>query len=1168
MRFDKSLGLVVSTTDLLKFLNCEALSLLDLYRAEGLITPTIGDGSLSLAAAKGLEGEAEALDSLSSLYGEPVRIDGRDEPAFRATLRAMESGAPLIYQGLLLSRSGAVLYESRPDFLVRVDHPSRLGGFSYEPLDSKLARAVKLDGLIQVVDYADALEQVQGVLPRKVHLYLAGSDLVSLATDAYVEEVRLHKRRYLAHLGQARGSADPGQLPAVVDPRPNSYCEVCQWRLNCESFWEESDSLFRVAGITGNQVSRLGEAGITTLSALAGIDARNVGIRIAPDVLANLAAQAGAQLRSRQAGGAKPYFEFRHDAHLRVLEGRGLGLLPRPSAGDIFFDIEGDPFYRPDGLEYLFGVAYLEGGCGKFRAFWGTDPSKEKEAFGSLVDFIIGRWRRHPGMHVYHYADYERNALAKLASRCNFKIHEVDEILRNGLLVDLLPIVRSSLVIGAESYSLKKIEKLYLSAARGEAVTTAMGSVEAFEEWLAGGDDSILSEIERYNEADVRSTAELRDFLLDQRDRLCREQGYFPYPNEGVSPTPDGGDKSARVLELERTEELLGARAEKSCSAAERAAIELCSDLVGFHSREEKPAWWRYFYLISPERTVQDYYDDSESFGDLSLLSSRSDTKGNPVFVFSFDPLQPIKLKKGDSLLDPQLLMETHQGFRDGAKFGSVASIDLSSGTLEARVHHSYPAALVPKNLIHFELIGTSTITDAITRFSQMLAGSTDAASLNDCGVEILFRARPKFISGERRFDGLDPFREALSPGLREDDPGGLAAMAAAALDRSYLVIQGPPGSGKTYQSARIISELVLSGQKVFVTANSHSAIDNLLAEIVSQTGQPSLLWRVSSNGARRADGVNSLKPGDIGGLAHAEGGLVCGGTVWNAVREELHKTFDYGFIDEAGQYSLANAIAFSSACRNLVLSGDPQQLPQPVIGSHPAAASKSVLGHLVGERDVVESDRGIFLPRTYRMHPAITEVVSAVSYDSRLLAMDDLARMELCDPGPFPKHGLAFVPVAHRDNVFRSLEEVHAAKRIVNFLLEREWIDKRGQRNRITPDQVMVIAPYNAQTNALEVELAGIASVGTVDKFQGREAAFVLVSLSASDGESSSRGVDFLFSLNRLNVAISRAKVMTVIIASPSLIESKPASVEQLGLLGAIAKVTASAVRVDVGGL
>lgn len=1164
MRSDLRLGVVVSTTDLLKYLSCEELSVLDLLRSKGQATPIPAADSQQLAAKMGLMSEAQALELLQAKFGEATKIAARDQKAFEETMNAMKSGAKLIYQGLILRQIGDTLYESRPDFLVRVDYPSDLGGHSYEPMDSKLSKSTKLDDLFQVLDYADGLSFVQGVLPKRVHLVLAGVEQVSYKTEAYIEEIRLQKEIFLRHVAGSRSVAASEDLFKRLDPQPNRRCVVCDWAGSCGEYWERSDSLFRVAGITKAQVARLTSAGVTSLSQLAQSRVAELEAGISADVLGTLIAQARAQLTTVQSGASVPYFDIRPDAFTLAASGKGIGLLPKPSEGDIFFDIEGDPFYKPDGLEYLLGITFYEKGLMEFKAFWGTNPEMEKEAFGDLIEFIMDRWSRHPDLHIYHYADYERSALSRLASRCNYKVFEVDTILRNDLLVDLYPAVKGTLLVGTDSYSLKKIEKLYLAEGRHEAVTTAMGSVETFEAWLGTGDDRLLDEIEHYNEMDVRSTGQLRDFLLSVRQDLVAAFNELPYRGEEMEPDEELA-RSDRELELERLEIALSTRADQALNLAEKRTFELWSDLVGFHTREEKPVWWRYFNLISPERDRQDFLAEPGSIGGLSKLSDRTEPNGSIYVTYSFDYHQSFKI--GDEkLLDPDLEREIWRDPELGGgmvSVGKTQSIDFGRGLIEIKRDAKYPQDRDPENLFAWSFISSSVIDRAIQRFAGRLLDAGKLTDLADVGVEMLMANKPRFWYQGRSYSGVTQLVEVLDQSM-PGDLTELAIKASGALDSSYLVIQGPPGAGKTFLSAKVITELVNQGKKVFVTALSHSAVDNLIEAAVPMINDASRLIRVAGAKAKKRDGVTFIKPGEIESYLHRDGGLVVGGTIWNGSREELFKGFDYGFIDEAGQFSLANSVALSTSCRNLVFTGDPQQLSQPVLGSHPIGAASSVLEHLVGDQDVVDEDVGLFLPKTYRMHPQITEVVSAISYDSKLSSMGDLERLALVDNPPFPKSGLVYIPVEHRGNTYRSMQEVAVAKMVAAFLLKRSWIDKKGDLLPITPEQIMVVAPYNAQANALSLALEGLASVGTVDRFQGREAPFVIVSLSASDGESSSRGVDFLFSTNRLNVAISRAKVMSIILASPTLIETKPSTIEQLHLLGAVTKVITSATRVD----
>ena len=1164
MRSDLRLGVVVSTTDLLKYLSCEELSVLDLLSSTGQVAPIPVADSQQLAAKMGLLSEAQALELLQSQYGKATKIAARDQKAFEETLDAMKGGAKLIYQGLILRQIGDTLYESRPDFLVRVDYPSDFGGYAYEPMDSKLSKSTKLDDLFQVLDYADGLNFVQGVLPKRVHLVLAGVEQLSYKTEAYIEEIRLQKEIFLRHVARSRSVRASEDLFTRLDPQPNRQCVVCDWAASCGEYWERSDSLFRVAGITKSQVARLTSAGVTSLSQLAQSKVTEIEAGISADVLGTLIAQARAQLITLQSGASVPYLEIRPDAFALATSGKGIGLLPKPSDGDIFFDIEGDPFYKPDGLEYLLGITFFEKGVMEFKAFWGTNPTMEKEAFGDLIEFIMDRWSRYPDLHIYHYADYERSALSRLASRCNYKVFEVDTILRNDLLVDLYPAVKGTLLVGTDSYSLKKIEKLYLPEGRHEAVTTAMGSVETFEAWLGGGDDALLHEIEHYNEMDVRSTGMLRDFLLSIRQDISASFNELPYRGE-ERESAEEPEQSDRELELAGLELALYARADQSLSPSEKRAFELCGDLVGFHTREEKPIWWRYFNLISPERERQDFLAEPGSIGGLSKLSERTEANGSSYATYSFDHHQSFKI--GDEkLLDPDFEREILSDPERGGGMVSVGkthSIDFGRGLIEIKRDSKYPRDRDPENLVAWSFISSSVIDRAIQRFAARLLDAGKLTNLADVGVELLMANKPRFWHHGRSHSGVTQLVEALDQ-LVPGDLTERAIKACEALDRSYLVIQGPPGAGKTFLGAKVVTELVNQGKKVFVTALSHSAVDNFIEAAAPMINDANRLIRVAGAKAKKRDGVTFIKPGEIESHLRREGGLVVGGTIWNGAREELAKGFDYGFIDEAGQFSLANSVALSTSCRSLVFIGDPQQLSQPVLGSHPAGAASSVLEHLVGDQDVVDDDFGLFLPKTYRMHPHLTEVVSAISYDSRLSSMGDLERLELVDNSPLPKNGLVYIPVEHRGNTYRSMQEVAVAKTVAEFLLRRSWINKYGDCLPVTSDQIMVVAPYNAQVNALSMALEGLASVGTVDRFQGREAPFVIVSLSASDGDSSSRGVDFLFSINRLNVAISRAKVMSIILASPALIETKPNTIEQLRLLGAVTKVVKSATRVD----
>ena len=262
---------------------------------------------------------------------------------------------------------------------------------------------------------------------------------------------------------------------------------------------------------------------------------------------------------------------------------------------------------------------------------------------------------------------------------------------------------------------------------------------------------------------------------------------------------------------------------------------------------------------------------------------------------------------------------------------------------------------------------------------------------------------------------------------------------------------------------------------------------------------------------------------------------------------------FDYLFIDEAGQVSLADAVAMSPCARNLVLLGDPQQLPHVTQGIHPGGVGVSVLEHLLEGHDTVPPDRGLFLEQTWRMHPDVCEFISALAYDGRLQSQADCARQTITSAG-LSGTGLRYLPVPHAGNAQQSIEEAGAiADEIRRLLATGTFTDRNGTRRPLTPADILVVAPYNMQVRCLLQSLPAGVEVGTVDKFQGREAPVVFFSMASSSGDDIPRGLEFLFSRNRLNVAISRAKAMAVLVCSPRLLETRCRTVEQMRLVNGL---------------
>jgi uncharacterized protein len=382
------------------------------------------------------------------------------------------------------------------------------------------------------------------------------------------------------------------------------------------------------------------------------------------------------------------------------------------------------------------------------------------------------------------------------------------------------------------------------------------------------------------------------------------------------------------------------------------------------------------------------------------------------------------------------------------------------------------------------------------------------------------------------------------------------------------LIIQGPPGTGKTYTAGFVINALLQDGKRVGITSNGHKAIMNLLREC----GQTHQLHGIKVGG----DDIESdpifqqhanLHYVDSTGDAIDEyGGGVVGGTAWLFAREEWIDQLDYLFIDEAGQVSLANALAMSRCARNIVLMGDQMQLEQPIKGSHPGDASLSVLQYYLKDlsrsapmapvfHSVIEPDAGLFLGVSRRMHPSVCSVISDLAYEGRLHAHEDCARQRLILkqlPNALitKQHGIVFSHVEHEGNVQHSAEEVERIVAIADELIGTTYVAKDGTTREITLQDILFIAPYNAQVRALRDALGPDAQVGSVDKFQGLEAPVCILSTCSSYGEYGARGLQFILDKNRINVAISRAQCLAVVVGDARIQNTPVSSIRELELV------------------
>jgi predicted RecB family nuclease len=1076
----------LSPTDLGVHLECRHATTLAAAAARGDGQAGVPGGEYArLIARKGREHEEAYLGALAADGVAVALIDvdgGGLEDAATLTDLAMRDGAQMIYQGAFADDG----WRGRADFLERVERPTGLGEWGYEAVDTKLSRAQALPHhVLQLSVYSQAIERSQGLAPEWMHLELGSGRRDSIR----VADVAAYVRRAQAGLRRAV------EEPVATEPYPCTHCAVCGFQQQCADRWRAEDHLSAVAGIRGTHVRTLGDAGIETMAALGGLagDLRIPGIR--PEALEGLRHQARLQVRARNTPGTLPW-EPR-----QVEQGRGLERLPAPSDGDVFLDLEGDPFWEPGReLTFLFGIVSRNRGGWRYEAFWGHDPAGEREALASLIDTLTARRAADPGMHVYHYSPAEPTALPRMAAAHGVREDEIDELLRGEVFVDLYTVVRQGFVVGDGSYGLKTTERL-AGFTRSAVLGSGTDAVLAYERWRESGDPAELDAIAAYNDEDCRATLALRDWLVDRRPAGME----WWTPSEAAPPKAQATARRAARQEL---------RARLVAGQEPGSPRWLAGELLEYHRREARPQWWRWFQHLAMD--AEALIDDGEAIGGLEPTGTPPvPVKKSLLYELRF-PAQEHKLGPGRGAHDAA----TGQGI-------PLASLDTLGGVLTIRRGAGRHGEPLPRALIPGKPLQTTAQEDALARLGESVRDGTGRYPALE---GILGRERPRL----RGVPGGAPL-QTLEVGEQ--------LRLARDLDESHLVVQGPPGTGKTWLGGRMVAELVARGKRVGIMAQSHRAINNLVREVLCAADERNLDLRLARKVSSSApdspyegdDRVDNLE--EVAACLQGDQQVVAG-TSWLFAREDWDGCLDHLVIDEAGQMALADALAGGTACRNLILLGDPLQLPQVSQADHPAGTASSVLEHLLDGNATVAEDRGVFLAITRRLHPAVCGFVSREIYEGRLEPHPECSR-RTTGAGV----GIRFLPVAHSGRSSRSPEEA----RVVTAEVER--LRALGT----APSQIMVVAPYNAQVRELREILPEDVRVGTVDRFQGQEAPVVLFSMATSSGEDLPRDVGFLFSRNRLNVAVSRAQCLAYLVCSPALLESCARDVEEMRLISTL---------------
>ena len=608
----------------------------------------------------------------------------------------------------------------------------------------------------------------------------------------------------------------------------------------------------------------------------------------------------------------------------------------------------------------------------------------------------------------------------------------------------------------------------------------------------------------------------------------------------------------------------------------------LLADLLLWHQREARPDWWIYFERILTYDT-QKFLEDADCLGGLQVVGEVGEIMRSIVWRFSFPTDQDFKIKVGDEVFDPmsartELFVdetESMRNFPSPKKVGEVVAIDEVNGFIDIK-RGKKQGSPTASSFIPSARVADEKIRKALQRLAQALINDEGSLDSQFSAAWSLLRLRKsEFRSGA-----------SLAP-LDNESASNRFIRLAPLLDQSYLVVQGPPGSGKTWALARAVIECVIAGQKVGLCAFKHETLKSMVDAITEALNDPKISARLKSSSTnlkvmrkierdeKPADETITVtevaKNQEIFDAIESNSHNVFAGTAW-VFTDEKAPVLDVIFIDEAGQMSLANAVGVSTAAKSLVLVGDPQQLAQPGKGSHPLmpeeatelypfGATASALQHVLKNNETVPEDEGIFLDVTQRLHPEICKFISEAMYNGRLENAPHCNKRSIIMAAGAHESGIRWCPVEHEGNKMYSTEEVDAIKNIVSQFVGSSVINKSGEVRTLSEADIMIVAPYNSQVNDLKVALPD-CKVGTVDKFQGLESPIVILSLTASSSEDVPRGMDFLYSTNRFNVAVSRAKTLCIVVGSPRLLAARCNSVRQLQLVNVLCRYVQMAKR------
>ena len=1151
MRFQND-KIIFSPSDIVRFFESEFASYMDHFekvvseerQKELGVHRDPFDPLLDLIRNMGNQHEEDVIHNIEqSTNVFRIEKENRTE-AIQQTLLALKRGEETIYQAAI----GNDTLFGYADLLIKEKGHSDLGDYYYVPYDFKIARHPKPTALIQLCCYCDILQSIQGMLPP--HFFVVTKDQKNhfFKTTHFFYFYQLLKNHFLDY----HSCFSKERIPI-----PDKMAEHRDWSIFARKRQHVLDDISLVAGLRSSHCAILRRAGINTLSELPDLKKDHSAIKGIPKMtLEILKDQAKMQLAS--VGKDTP--EFKVLSHSG--ERQGLEMLPPADPFDVFFDMEGYPLLGSEGLEYLYGNAVNEEP--NYICFWATKEEEEVCAFKKWLKWVYDRWQKNPHLHIYHYGHYEPSTIKKLMGKYGEGEEEIDTFLRNKVFVDLHRVVTQGLRVGTFSYSLKEVEQLYYGK-RDTCIKSGGQAAFYFFNFLNTSNKtegtSFLEKIKSYNRDDCFSTKELCAFLWNLQKKaginyispFTKDQDK-PYRRSNIKESCQ--EKAQVLLNLvpvqKRTWPLSQMKEEEHLYTA-----GLLAHLLEFHIREDKPGWWDYFARLDMKE--EEMLEDKNTITLCRWVASQHN-----IHKVQFEKEQEIGFKEGDNLI----VLENKDNIRETY---TVWRLYLIEGFIYLKPNGNYH---LPKEN-SFTLVPEKNDFYKKNLFRSLLKTAHDFSpkapyfGLKKCVHDLLLRKTPD----------LKPNGFVY---LKKNNILEKASYRVLNLNNSLLCIQGPPGSGKTYTAAHVILYLIKKGKRVGVTANSHKAILNVLKMVFEQKDSKLVFQCQKVKDSRRdTDEKSFLNPWQIELVRSNEinkSTQLVGGTTFFFSREEEEASYDYLFVDEASQVSLANIVAASRATKNIILLGDQNQLDQPIQACHPGESSHSALTYYTEGKSIISDDKGIFLPLSYRMHSSICRFISDYFYKGELknhpttdhqkillhpsgkddrkttLVASHPAKVGIQTPSRtsgLPEAGLCFIPVEHSGNVHASIEEAKVISHLYKELLNSKWINREGQISPMTKRDILIVAPYNFQVACIE-KILNIkeARVASVDKFQGQEAPICILSLAASTIQDAPRGISFLLNKNRLNVALSRARCLSIIVGSKNLTDKNVSSIPNMELM------------------